>query len=138
MLKNIIFNTILLFFLSSCSLYESGGRQAIEKNEGNLVGSYVAGLSANQQHYYVCSRTKKLPDFLSEALEVIETPLETQNISVLLNSRSAPNWVAIYRQNLEFNHYDQCKIYFLKTKKLSAKRILQAAQIGVKKIDEFN
>ena len=138
MLRFLITNGILLFLLTSCTLYESGGRQAIEKNENNIVGSYSAGLSTNHQHYYVCSRTKELPDFLLEALEVMETPYEKHNFSVLLNSRVTPKWIAIYHHNSELNAHEQCKVYFLKNKSLNKKRILRAARVGVQKINEFS
>jgi hypothetical protein len=138
MLRILVLNSILLFFLTSCTLYESGGRQAIEKNENNLVGSYAAGLSAKHQHYYVCSHTKELPDFLLEALEVIETPHETRNFSILLNARTTPKWIAVYRHNLELNTHEQCKIYFLNNQPINKKRILIAANIGVQKISELS
>ncbi len=137
MLKNLIFNSLLLVFLASCSLYESGGRQAIEKNENAIVVRHSAGLSPNQQHYYVCSRTKELPGFLREALEVIETPFESRGFSVLLNARANQKWIAVYQHNVELNTHDQCKIYFLRSQHLNKKRVLNAAKIGVDKITEF-
>lgn len=135
----------LLFFLAACSLYESSGRQAIEKNEGGIVTS---GLILEPQGYYVCSRAYILPDFLKEPLEVLATPYEKRNYSVLLKTNSAPDWLVIYKHNTAtegknenadegaIESYDSCKIFFLKPNP-PAIDLLRSADLGAEQLMRF-
>lgn len=145
MLKFAFCGGILLIFLTSCSLYESSGREAIEKNQNNIMppAVFANGLDKKFDHYYTCVSARDLPVFLREPLEVIETRHEIENISVMLNTGSPPDWVAVYRYNEDLMEHESCKIYFIyspPSKKTRVPRhytlnqILRAANIGIHQI----
>ncbi len=133
------FFTVSFLFLAACSLYESSGHKAIEKNQGGIVtagGLVASGFGLKPYSYYTCARSLTTPDFLKEPLEVLETPFEQENFSVLLNSQSSPGWLAVYRHQNEF--YDTCKIYFLQSSTSAEEVYLNAAHIGVTQLKKFN
>lgn len=142
MARNIFFTLIQIsffsLFLCACSLYESSGRQAIEKDDGGIVTS---GLSLKPSGYYACSRTYTLPSFLKEPLEVLETPFEKKNYSVLFNTTSTPNWLVIYRHHPSVTSYvesyDSCKFFFLKSEPTETD-ILSVVELGVEQLMRFN
>lgn len=128
------FTVFSLVFLSSCSIYESNGREIIEKNQGGIVAS---GFSFKTNVYYVCSRSYVTPEFLKAPLEVIETEYEKKNISVLYNEHSQPHSVVVYHHNVLGELYDSCKMFFLKRVSTES-QILDAAQLGIEQLKKFS
>jgi hypothetical protein len=123
-----------LLLLNGCSLYESAGRKAIEKNENGIVVLSTMGLSGDPLHYYNCEKRSTLPSFLKEPLEVIETEYESQGLSVMTTSSSASPWIAVYRHNAEQDAHTHCKVYPLRSSSLSRPAILNAARVGVAQV----
>ena len=76
-MKNLIY--LIFLFAAGCTVYQSGGRAAIEKNQSNLVGTYSTGYDAKLEYYYKCSTSVTTPDFLKEPLEVVESIYEQKN-----------------------------------------------------------
>jgi hypothetical protein len=131
--SNILFAFVaasLLANLISCTAYQSGGRRVIAENQNGILN----GLSTTPLSYYTCSTSIDEPDFLKEPLDVIETPFEDQNFSVLHNADHAPDWVAIHRFNETLNRHEQCKIYFLGGHLMQKHELTLAAKLGVNKI----
>jgi hypothetical protein len=112
--------SLTILFLFGCTLYESDGRKAIAKNENGLLTS---GLDTRYHFYYECQKETTLPAFLKEPLEVIETSLERQNISVLTNTSSSPAWLVLYHHLRDQDAHTYCLIsptYNLDQKQLRA------------------
>ena len=105
---------LVITFLSliGCTLYDSDGRRAIAKNENGLLTS---GLNTQFHFYYECLKETNLPAFLKEPLEVIETPLERQNISVLTNSSTSPAWIVLYHHVRDEEVHTYCMISPMKS-----------------------
>jgi hypothetical protein len=131
---------LFVLFLAACTLYESGGREAIEKNQGNIVTS---GFSLSLNGYYRCERSLVTPDFLKEPLEVldvsdwIEKKFEKQDVSLLLQTSHTPHWLVVYTQQSLSQEYDSCKIYFLKPIR-SSTQISEGAQLAVAQMKKFS
>jgi hypothetical protein len=128
----ILFNARALFFLifatvalSACSIYESDGRKAIEKNQGNIVGSGVSPLLGL---FYICEQTTNAPTFTKDPLEVVESEYEEAHISTLLNQQSEPHWIVAYHHNEETLVHTFCKVYPGKNK--SFNNIKKAAALA--------
>lgn len=131
-----LFITTGFFILASCSIYESGGRKAIETNEGNLVGSYSFAQTLTE--YYICEQQTVEPDFLKSPLEVIDTPFDSKNLTTLYNSHSNPPSVIVYTVSAK-DTYTFCRISSLmpSSQNLSLQKIQQIARLASVQIDKL-
>ena len=133
-LKSTIITSALL--ICSCSVYESGGRKAIETNENNIVGSY--GFSQSLTEYYICEQQSTEPEFLKSPLEVIDTPFDSKNITPLYNSSATPPAVIVYTVNAN-SIYTFCRIstFTPATRSLLSSKIQQMAQLAHTQLDKL-
>jgi hypothetical protein len=136
MLKRLLITSILFVFIVGCSLYESSNRKAIENNSSGIV-VLMNGIDKTITHYYVCSRSSTLPEFLKEPLEVIESPTASESYSVLLNESATPQWVVVYQTNVDSQTHDFCKIYMINQAPFNHSLVISAARLGVDKLGQL-
>lgn len=117
--------------LAGCSLYESAGRKIIETNENNIVGAY--GFNSRHTLKYKCIGSRQVPEFMRAPMEVVSTPYEAENMTVLIDIHATPVFLAI-EKTVAPNVYLSCSVKFLETgitgQTLSSKEILNAARLG--------
>ncbi|OFZ12789.1 MAG: hypothetical protein A2Z20_07040 [Bdellovibrionales bacterium RBG_16_40_8] len=133
--------TVVVFFtlsLAACTVYKSTAREAIEKNTDGILGTMNFGLNVTSQLSYFCSRSAETPSFLKEPLEVLDTPLAQENITVLSDPYTELNWVIVYQHNSKLNCHEYCKIYFLKSPPYSHENLLSAAKEGFERLREMS
>lgn len=132
----LFFSPFFCTLLVSCSLYESGGREAIEKNQSGIVGGFNT-FNKKLTHYSACNSTYEEPEFLKAPLEVIETSYENEDISVFYSGISSPRWLAVYRYDSILQLHSHCKIYSLSGLSLNPTKIKQAIDIGVSNLKKL-
>lgn len=125
-----------VFLISACSVYESGGRKALENNEGDIIGAY--GVAGTPSDFYFCSSEKSEPEFLKSPLEVIETTLDAENFTTLYNAESTPPSVIVYTVDSN-NKYSYCRVSHFSplTKSLSIEKILQFSNFAANRIKQI-
>lgn len=125
---------VIAFSISGCTLYQSGGRKAIETNQGGLLG---AGINSVLNAYYNCEHTFDTPDFLKEGLEVVDTPFESQNYSILYDRHSSPPLIAVYSNDTEEKSYRFCKVYMLKSEVAVRERLTRLANFAIQLLENY-
>lgn len=135
MMRNVFLAAFFISSLGACTLYKSSGREALEKNEGGIIGVFAKGFDAENDYYYSCSSSKIVPEFLKQALVVIETPFESQNFSTLLSEQRSIMRVSqsliVYRLDEETETYNYCRISYLRQIPMTSSQLLTAAKMGV-------
>src|SRR5262245_41698230 len=108
LLPRLVFLITLLSLLQACSIYQSGGREAIEKDSGNIVTK--SGFTEAFTHYFECEGTHKRPGFLDKANQVLVTPFETADYTVLTSQTDPLKWITVFRYMEDNKAYFFCKI----------------------------
>ena len=128
-----LFCVVAAIAFTSCSLYESTGRKAIEDNENGIVGAY--SLNTGHTLAYHCLSSSESPAFLHEPLEAITTPYEAEDMTTLLDTHATPIFLAMAKM-IAPNQYVSCKVRFLtaSASTIHNRDIAKAAQLGHEQI----
>lgn len=108
----VVFISVSFFAVSifsmGCSLYQSSGREAIEK--GLIPIEVASGLDTHFQTFYLCKKDYSTPAYLKVPLEVLEAPHLPKEYSVLLQDHKEPYWVLVYTHHNQ-EHYLSCQYH---------------------------
>jgi hypothetical protein len=127
---------VSLFFglsLSGCTLYQSSGREAIEKDSGQIVTS--SGFSPNFKSYYNCMSSDKMPDFLKQDLEILNTKNEPEFVTVLASEKNSPSWIYVYTYKEMSGFHYSCQVYKMDHVELTTEDLVN---VGVFEINNLN
>ena len=106
LVSNLLISGLLVTGSLGCSLYQSTGREAIEK--GTIPIS--SGLDASLNVLYECHKDYRTPHYLKAPFEVLEAPLIPREYSVLLQGAVEPFWVVIYT-HVNHEKYYSCQYH---------------------------
>lgn len=98
----------LISILSGCTLYQSDGRQAIEKNKADIVGAF--GFDAVSKAHYSCFMSADLPQILQAPNHVIETEYEKQGFSSFGTFVDGSAQVVVYKLELDNERHHHCNL----------------------------
>lgn len=130
-IRFIIFASLSLILIN-CSIYETGGRKAIEDNQGGIV--VLRGHSDDLSMYYECSITSYMPHFLKTELYVLSSKYEPFGYSVFATHLNQPQSVYVYLHNEQANTYTHCHVHNLR-KNVQPSEIL--IELGHNKVQEL-
>jgi hypothetical protein len=97
---------LFIFLLpSACTLYQSDGRQAIEKNKANIVGAY--GFDTVSKTHYECYLSAEAPSILHAQNEVLDTEFEKDGFSSL-ETHGPDRRIIVYKFEEARTHHHYC------------------------------
>lgn len=124
---------LVLLFLSlqiaSCTLYQSEGRELLEKNKNGIVSFEF---NAQKTIRYSCHRSAVPPEELSGPVEVLETNYEEQGFSSYLQRKNLETYILVY-ESLKIDklhtEHNFCRLQLLSDPK--PELVYEAIDIGV-------
>lgn len=121
-----VFAFCFLPSLLSCTLYQSEGRVALEKDKNGIITA--SGLNLSSSIEYICYKSALAPFELNGPLHVIETSFESQGFSsYLVNEDPGSKYVLVYealREETEADQHRFCRAKFLQP---SSKSLIEEA-----------
>ncbi len=122
---------ILVPLLTGCTLYQSEGREALEKNKGGIINT--SGFDIQRNMAYECATSAQVPLEMNGPTVVLETPYETQGFSSYLVQEPNVEKILVYRYSKESSLHSFCRIEPVSAlnEKLNYKTSLEAVEFGV-------
>ena len=128
----------LLFLVSvaACTVYQSDGRQAIEKNKANIVGTF--GFDIKTQTHYSCFISADTPSVLQTPNEVIENEFEKDGFSSQLHMSDEGPQLVIYKYDADRSQHHYCTLKTLdNTSAAQTDAIRLAVDLLIQQISKF-
>jgi len=98
-------------FIFGCTVYQSDGRQAIEKNKANIVGTF--GFDPYHKVDYRCEMGGDAPDALHSPTEVIESEFEASGYSSFLIKKYPHKEILVYRYDPNSHYHHICRLHLM-------------------------
>lgn len=113
----------LFLFPVACTVYQSDGRQIIEKNKLQAVGAY--GFDPVSKTQYSCFMSADLPEVLQMPNTVIETEYEKDGFSTLETVAEIEPQLIVYKYDHERDHHHYCNLRMMEPSKVSQKSAIR-------------
>ena len=126
---NILFS---IFFLSACSLYQSDGRKAIEKNSAGIVT--LQGYDSVQNIKFSCYQSGSAPYEMKGPIQVIDNEFEELGYSVYLINEALAKKLLVYQVPSDQTAHNFCNLDTFDD--LSKVKIHSAVRLGVQLLSE--
>jgi hypothetical protein len=127
---------VVLFLVTSiglvgCTVYQSDGREAIEKNKAQIVTLSRTDGDPEDSFHIVCSYGRSTTDDIRPPAEVVETEFESRGFSTFLR-QSAKAWsVVVYRSGGSGANDIHSQCLMTTEQGLTRERLRSAVELGV-------
>lgn len=128
----LILSFFILVFVSACSLYQSDGRKAIEKNTASVVTG--TGFDSVQNIKFVCYQSGSAPAETKGPIQVIDNEFDEAGIATYLIDDSQSKKLLVYQVPTQDQAHNFCHLDTLDD--LSYIKIRSAIRLGVQLLSE--